>query len=176
LHAQPALADALLEKITESTLAYLTAQIEAGAQVVQLFDSWAGVLSPALYRRFALPAIRQIAAGLAALPKPVPVIVFAKDAWFALEDFAQLPVHVIGLDWQQDAARAARLAPGKVFQGNLDPTLLYANPEHIAEQTRAMLDSFPNPHIANLGHGVYPDTPLEGVKAFIQAVQAHTWS
>jgi uroporphyrinogen decarboxylase len=172
LHARPAAAEALLDRITESTLRYLEAQIDAGAQIVQLFDSWAGVLSPALYRRFALPGIRRIAEALAARPDAVPLTVFAKDAWFALEDFAKIPgVSVIGLDWQQDAARAARLAPGKVYQGNLDPTLLYADPETVAAGTRAMLEGFANPHIANLGHGVYPDTPLEGVRAFIETVQ-----
>ena len=168
LYTEPFLSGQLLDMITEGTIAYLQAQVQAGAQIVQLFDSWAGVLSPDQYRQVAVPRLRAICEAITA----VPVIVFAKDAWFALEDLSTLDCQVIGLDWQITPEMAKQKASNKVFQGNLDPCMLYADPEHIATETRKMLSSFPNPHIANLGHGVYPDTPLEGVRAFIQAVQS----
>lgn len=175
LHANPGGSKKLLEKITESTLLYLQAQVKAGAQALQLFDSWAGVLSPALYREFALPAIRTILNGLKDSHPEIPVIVFAKDAWFVFEDLAELPSAVMGLDWQTNPELARKRAPGRVFQGNLDPTLLYADPKHIEGKVKEMLAGFgasSQAHIANLGHGVYPDTPLDGVRAFIGTVQA----
>ncbi len=172
LYCDPVFSGRLLDMITEGTIAYLQAQVRSGAQIIQLFDSWAGVLGPAQYREIAIPRLRTICQSIT----EVPVIVFAKDAWFALEDIAGLDCQVIGLDWQHTPELAHALAVNKVFQGNLDPCLLYANPSVIAEKTRAMLSAFPNPHIANLGHGVYPDTPLEGVRAFVDAVKSFRWS
>jgi len=171
LYMAPELSAVLLDKITDGTIAYIQAQVKAGAQLIQLFDSWAGVLSPSQYREFALPRLQRLCQ---AVPE-VPVTVFAKDAWFALEDLAQLDCAVIGLDWQQEASVVRDRIGNKVFQGNLDPCLLYADPAEIAAQTRRMLDSFGNPHIANLGHGVYPDTPLDGVRAFVDAVKAYRY-
>ncbi len=168
LYAQAAFSASLLDMITESTIAYLKAQVEAGAQILQIFDSWAGVLSPEQYRYWALPRLAQICRAI----DEVPVIVFAKDAWFALPELAELDAQVIGLDWQMAPAWARTQAPGKIFQGNLDPCLLYADEELIVQKTREMLSAFGRPHIANLGHGVYPDTPLDGVKAFIGAVKS----
>jgi uroporphyrinogen decarboxylase len=169
LYTEPLLSGRLLDMITEGTIAYLKAQVAAGAQLVQLFDSWAGVLAPAQYRAIVLPRMQAICQAL----HGVPVTVFAKDAWFALPDLATLDCQVLGLDWQQEPAWALAHARGKVLQGNLDPCLLYADPETIARKTLAMLRAFPNPHIANLGHGVYPDTPLEGVRAFIETVKGY---
>lgn len=169
LYREPVLAHRLLERITHATIAYLRRQIEAGVDLIQLFDSWAGILTPSLYRTFALPYIEFICS---ALPER-PMTIFAKDAWFALEDLARLDCEVIGLDWTQDPQQARRqIGPDKALQGNLDPCLLYADPELIESSTRAMLFAFGGRHIANLGHGVYPDTPLEGVKAFIETVKA----
>lgn len=171
LYAEPTWSEHLLDKITEGTAAYIQAQVRAGAQLIQLFDSWAGVLTPDQYRRFAIPRLRQLCE---AVPE-VPVTVFAKDAWFCLEDLGTLPCAVISLDAQTTASTAQEKAPGKVFQGNLDPCLLYASPEQIHMETQTMLRAFGTPHIANLGHGVYPDTPLEGVRAFIAAVQSYRY-
>lgn len=168
LYAEPQLAHALLQKITDTTIAYLRQQVAAGADLLQLFDSWAGELPPAHYREFAVPYLRQICEALPEVPKTV----FAKGAWFALEDLAQLPCQVIGLDWNT-APDFARAATGgtKVLQGNLDPCTLYADTKTIEKETLAMIRAFGDRHIVNLGHGVYPDTPLDGVRAFVNAVR-----
>jgi uroporphyrinogen decarboxylase len=170
LYTEPDLAHALLQKITDSTIAYLRRQVAAGADLIQLFDSWAGELPPDHYRAFSLPYIRQICA---ALPE-VPRTVFAKGAWFALEDLAALPCEVIGLDWNVAPAYALQATGhAKTLQGNLDPCCLYGSWNTIEHKTREMLDAFGQRHIANLGHGVYPDTPLDGVRAFINTVKAY---
>jgi uroporphyrinogen decarboxylase len=173
LYTEPLLAQQLLEKITETTIAYLKQKVAHGADLIQVFDSWAGILPPPLYRTFALPYLRMITK---ALRPEVPVTIFAKDAWWALEDLAQLPCQVIGLDWMHHPAEARRrVGQRPALQGNLDPCLLYAAPEKVYRETTAMLDQFGRQHIANLGHGVYPDTPLAGVRAFIQAVQDYRY-
>jgi uroporphyrinogen decarboxylase len=170
LYADPALAHALLQKITDTTIHYLKAQVAAGADLVQIFDSWAGELPPEHYRIFATPYIRQICEALPEVPKTV----FAKGAWFALEDIADLPCQVIGLDWNTTPDFALTATGGaKVLQGNLDPCTLYADTATIEKETRAMIRAFGRRHIANLGHGVYPDTPLDGVRAFVEAVKGY---
>ena len=174
LYREPALAHALLEKITTTTIAYLKQKVKHGADLIQLFDSWAGILTPALYREFAIPYLRRITEALRA--DGTPVTIFAKDAGFALPDIAELPCQVIGLDWTQNPAEVRGLiGSNQALQGNLDPCQLYAPGEQVAAATRQMLDGFGPRHIANLGHGVYPDTPLEGVRAFIGAVQAYRY-
>jgi len=173
LYREPALAHLLLQKITDTTIAYLKQKVPHGADLIQLFDSWAGILSPAQYRTFAIPYLRQLVVALEPL---VPVTVFAKDAWFAVPDLAELPCHVIGLDWTQDPREVRnRIGYGKALQGNLDPCQLYAEPAEIHRVTTEMLKAFGTQHIANLGHGVYPDTPLDGVRAFIGAVKAYRY-
>lgn len=168
LYAEPATAHALLQKITDTTIAYLRGQLAAGANLIQLFDSWAGELPPAHYRDFAVPYLRQICEALPGAPKTV----FAKGAWFALEDLGELPCEVVGLDWNIPPAFArARLGASKTLQGNLDPCCLYAGEETIVHETNEMLRQFGPRHIANLGHGVYPDTPLEGVRTFVDTVK-----
>lgn len=169
LYKEPALAHQLLQKITATTIAYLKAQVEAGAAMLQIFDSWAGILSPEQYRVFSLPYIRQICEAIT----EVPVTVFAKGAFFARHEMAGLPCRTIGLDWNMDIAESrALIGPDKTLQGNLDPCLLYADPETIRDATRQMLVSFgPDKHIANLGHGVYPDTNPDHVKVFIDTVK-----
>ncbi|MCK6691633.1 MAG: uroporphyrinogen decarboxylase [Thermoanaerobaculia bacterium] len=168
LYAEPALAHNLLQKITDTTIAYLQRQVAAGANLLQLFDSWAGELPPAHYRTFAVPYLQQICEALPDVPKTV----FAKGAWFALEDLGELPCEVIGLDWNIPPAFArARTGESKALQGNLDPCTLYADEKTIADETNEMLRQFGRRHIANLGHGVYPDTPLEGVKVFVETVK-----
>lgn len=172
LYTEPVLAHALLQKITETTIAYLKGQVNAGADLLQLFDSWAGELTPAQYREFAIPYLHQICAALPEVPKTV----FAKGAWFALEDLAEIPCAVIGLDWNIPAAFArARTTPDKILQGNLDPCALYADRASIVSKTEDMIRQFGRRHIVNLGHGVYPDTPLEGVKAFVDAVKNYRY-
>jgi len=172
LYTEEQLAHQLLEKITETIIAYLKEKVRSGAQLIQLFDSWAGILTPDTYRRFALPYIRQICEVI----DEVPVTAFAKGAWFVLPEFGQLDCQVIGLDWTTDPREARRkVGNDKVFQGNLDPCNLYATPEEVSTATTAMLQSFGGRHIANLGHGVYPDTPLDSVKAFVDTVKAYRY-
>jgi uroporphyrinogen decarboxylase len=172
LYTNPSLAHQLLEKITDTLIAYLKLKIESGAQLVQVFDSWAGILTPAQYRTFALPYIRQICDAI----QEVPVTVFSKGAWSVYKELGQLDCQVIGLDWNTPPELAREwIGNEKVLQGNLDPCQLYADPEVIEKAAIAMLDRFGRGHIANLGHGVYPDTPLEGVKAYVNAVKSYRY-
>jgi uroporphyrinogen decarboxylase len=167
LYAEPDTAHALLQKITDTTIAYLRGQIAAGANLIQLFDSWAGELPPAQYRTFAVPYLQQICEALPEVPKTV----FAKGAWFAFEDLGELPCQVVGLDWNTPPAFArARVHSRQVLQGNLDPCCLYADAATIRSTTREMIRTFGGQHIVNLGHGVYPDTPLDGVRVFVETV------
>lgn len=173
LYTEPKLAHQLLERITDTTVAYLKHKVQHGAQLLQLFDSWAGILPQQQYREFSLPYLKIISDAISPL---APVTIFAKDAWYALEDLATTSCSVIGLDWQQDPQQAIHRTKGqKALQGNLDPCLLYASPDVVRQKTGEMLDAFGGRHIANLGHGVYPDTPLEGVKAFIDTVKAYRY-
>jgi len=170
LYREPALAHALLAKITATTIAYLQAQVAAGAQLVQVFDSWAGTLPPAHYAEFSSRYIAEICAALAPL---APVTVFAKGAWWAVPDFAAMPCRTIGLDWNQDPTQVRRQAGNKTLQGNLDPCALYGTREQVRAATEAMLRQFAGgPHIANLGHGVYPDTDPDNVRVFVDTVKA----
>jgi uroporphyrinogen decarboxylase len=156
--------------ITESTIGYLKMQIAAGADLVQIFDSWAGILSPVQYNTFSLPYIAQICDAISEVPKTV----FAKGAFFALEDFGKLNCQVIGLDWNMDP-RQAREQTGrqKTLQGNLDPCALYADFGTIRKETRQMVADFGiQRYIANLGHGVYPDINPDHVRCFIDTVKS----
>jgi uroporphyrinogen decarboxylase len=169
LFAQPKLAHELLQLITDSTIEYLQAQIVAGADLVQIFDSWAGILSPEQYGKFSLPYIQQICDAIENAPKTV----FAKGAFFARKDFAKLNCQVVGLDWNMDVRESRKLMPNKTLQGNLDPCVLYASFGEIEKQTKKMLKAFgPNKHIANLGHGVYPDVKPDAVRCFVETVKA----
>ena len=173
LYKHPEAAKELLDKTTDSIIAYLKAKVAAGADVIQLFDSWAGVLSPSLYNEFSLPYIARICNEL----EEVPVIVFAKDAWFALNEIGKLNCQAVGLDWCVPPTLGREwVGPDKILQGNLDPTLLYAPAEKIEKETLKMIHSFGKKHIVNLGHGVYPDTPLDNVKHFVNTVKNHSYS
>ncbi|MBI5915609.1 MAG: uroporphyrinogen decarboxylase [Bacteroidetes bacterium] len=172
LYTQPQTAHLLLEKITSTVIAYLNQKISAGADVVQVFDSWAGILSPAQYREFSLPYLRRICNEVTTAPK----IIFAKDGWFALEEIARLDCQALGLDWTVEPAQGRSWAgPQKVLQGNLDPCVLYAPTSVIRQKTLQMLADFKGKHIANLGHGVYPDTPLDHIKYFVETVQGFSY-
>ena len=168
LYVNPTLAHDLLSKITTATIAYLKEQIKNGADIVQVFDSWAGVLSKAQYLEFALPYMQQIAQEVTA----VPVILFAKDAHYIIEDFGKTDCAVIGLDWTIEAQKARIEAPTKVLQGNLDPCVLYADKAVIKKEVEKMLSSFGNQkYICNLGHGVYPDVDFNKAQYFIEVVK-----
>jgi uroporphyrinogen decarboxylase len=171
LYTNPELSHALLEKITQSTIGYLKAQIEAGADMVQLFDSWAGILSPSQYSEFGTKYVNEICNAIT----EVPITVFAKGAYFAREEMGKLNCNTIGLDWNMNIEESRKLIGNeKTLQGNLDPCVLYADFKTIENETKKMLKAFgPTKHIANLGHGVYPDTDPEKVKCFINTVKEY---
>lgn len=169
LYTHPALAHQLLDKITQSTINYLKAQVKAGADMLQLFDSWAGILSPEQYREFSLKYISQICDAV----NEVPMTVFAKGAFFARKEMSGLNCNTIGLDWNMEIAESREMiGPDKTLQGNMDPCLLYADFDTIRKETANMLRAFgPQRHIANLGHGLYPDIEKDKVKCFVDAVK-----
>ncbi|WP_421893121.1 uroporphyrinogen decarboxylase [Marinoscillum sp.] len=170
LYTDPELAHRLLDMITQSTIAYLKGQIAAGADMVQIFDSWAGVLPPEQYQKFSLAYIEKIAAAIT----EVPVTVFAKGAFFALAEMANISCNTVGLDWNMDVIEARKLLPEKTLQGNMDPCALYGTFDQIKSETIKMLKAFEgHPHIANLGHGVYPDTDPDKVRCFIDTVKEY---
>ncbi len=169
MYSEPELAHALLQRITHATIAYLKAQIVHGADLVQIFDSWAGILSPEQYRGFSLPYISQICDAI----NEAPITVFAKGAFFAREEIGKTACNVVGLDWNMDISESRKLIPNKTLQGNLDPCVLYAPMAEVEKHTKTMLSAFgKQKYIANLGHGVYPDTDPEKVKCFIETVKA----
>jgi uroporphyrinogen decarboxylase len=170
LHAQPEAAHKLLDKLADCMLSYLTAQVHAGAQVVQLFDSWAGVLSCADYRRFALPAVHKILRGLA--PLGVPRIYFANNGAALWPAVREVEAEVLGVDWRS-SLQDVRKAVGEKFvlQGNLDPAALFAPPAAVTQLARQVLtEGGGKRHIFNLGHGILPETPIASVEALIQTV------
>lgn len=169
LYTEPVLAHKLLEKITLSTINYLKGQVDAGADIVQVFDSWAGILSAEQYKEFALPYIARICDAI----NDVPVTVFAKGAYFVRKELGELNCETIGLDWNMDIAESrALIGSSKTLQGNLDPCVLYSEDEVIVAKTKEMLLAFgPNRHIANLGHGVYPDIDPRKVKLLVDTVK-----
>ncbi|GGH51155.1 uroporphyrinogen decarboxylase [Dyadobacter endophyticus] len=171
LYADPEFSHTLLQQITDSTIAYLKAQIAAGADIVQLFDSWAGILSPEQYRVFSLPYIKQICDAIT----EVPLTVFAKGAFFARKEIGELNCSVVGLDWNMDIAESRELIPNKTLQGNLDPCVLYSSYDQIRAEVKKMVGQFGTQrYIANLGHGVYPDTDPDKVRCFIEAVKEYS--
>jgi len=169
LYTEPAFSHKLLQMITDSTINYLKAQIRAGADLVQVFDSWAGILGPKQYQEFSLRYIAQICDAITEVPKTV----FAKGAFFAREEMGQLNCETIGLDWNMGIAESRKLIGStKTLQGNLDPAALYGNADQVRKATIEMMEEFRGTrHIANLGHGVYPDIDPEMVKVFIQTVK-----
>lgn len=170
LYSKPAEAHALLEKITASSINYLKAQVAAGADLVQVFDSWAGVLGEKQYDEFSLKYISRICDALSPL---VPVTVFAKDAHYAIAKIAATSCSVVGLDWTQSPANARQLAGVKTLQGNADPCLLYADDKRIEDETKDMIRAFGTQrYICNLGHGLYPDIQKEKVKLFVDTVKS----
>jgi uroporphyrinogen decarboxylase len=175
LYTQPKLAHQTLEKIAQSSINYLLAQVEAGANLIQIFDSWAGVLSPEMHKEFSLKYMDMICD---AVSKKVPVTIFAKDAHFALTEIKNTSCSVVGLDWSVNPAEARKIiGAGKTLQGNADPCLLYADFDEIEKQTKQMLNTFgKDRYIANLGHGLYPDTEKEKVKFFVDCIKKHSYT
>jgi uroporphyrinogen decarboxylase len=169
IYREPAFAHSLLQAITDATITYLKGQIAAGADIVQIFDSWAGILNGPTFNEFSLPYIRQICDAIQEVPKTV----FAKGAFFSLSEINTLDCNIIGLDWSTDPAWAQSIITEKAMQGNMDPCQLYGSEADVRKATQSMLEAFPaGRHVANLGHGIYPDLSRENVIAMIETVKA----
>lgn len=174
LYRDPELSHFLLDKITETIIPYVLEKYRHGADVIQIFDSWAGVLDKHMYQEFVIPYLRRINDALRR--QAIPVILFSKGAWFSLEDIAELYSDVIGIDWNMTPSFVREtLGEHRVVQGNLDPCVLYGDHKSIEKATLEMINNMGRNHIVNLGHGVYPDTPLDGVKRFVQTVKNFTY-
>jgi uroporphyrinogen decarboxylase len=172
MYRDPYLLESLLEKLTETMTDYLRLQVLAGAQALQIFDSWVGLLAPADYERFALRWVRQIVAGVKDLN--VPIIYFVNGAPHLLEAATTAGSDVLGICWRTPIDQAAaRLGSKVALQGNLDPHALFADPAEVtrlANDVLARMAGRPG-HIMNLGHGILPGTPIESVEALVAAVQ-----
>ena len=175
---EPAAMHKLLNVVTDAVIAYLSAQHAAGAQALQVFDTWGGTLGPAMYREFSLPYLTRIARELKDIG--VPVILFGKGNAPHLDDLFASGADAIGVDWTVTLEDAARRANGRVaLQGNLDPAILYGNPDAIRTQVQVALDSYAagnggsrEGHVFNLGHGMSPDMSPDHVAALVEAVHA----
>ncbi len=174
-YTQPLLAHQLLQKITHITISYLKLQAKAGADTVQVFDSWAGSLSPADFKTFAQPYLIQIAD---ALKDDVPVILFPKGSWYALKDLSESSASGIGIDWCITPEYARQLTSNNiVLQGNFDPAKLLAPIPEIKKAVKEMIDAFGvQNYIANLGHGITPNIPVDHARAFVDAVKEYQQS
>ena len=186
LYSRPDLMHRMLQINAQAVTAYLNAQIDAGAQAVMLFDSWGGVLADGAFQRFSLDYTRQVVGGLQREKngQRVPVIVFTKGGGPWLDDIAGCGADVVGLDWTVNLAHARQTLGARVaLQGNLDPNVLFAPPQAIAEQTVSVLESYGPPqradggwdgHVFNLGHGINQHTPPEHVSVLVNTVHAHS--
>ncbi|MEN9951577.1 MAG: uroporphyrinogen decarboxylase [Bacteroidota bacterium] len=171
-YTQPALAHKLLQKITDITINYLIEQVKAGADTVQVFDSWAGSLSPADFKTYAQPYLFQIATAL----KPhAPVILFPKGSWYALEDITGSDASGVGIDWCISPQMARQLTRNSItIQGNFDPAMLLAPVAEIKKSVTNMINAFSTQrYIANLGHGITPNVPVDHARAFVDAVKEY---
>ena len=186
LYSRPDLMHRILAINADAVAAYLNAQIQAGAQAVMVFDSWGGVLEHRAFHQFSLAYTQRVLNQLQREHdgQRIPAIVFTKGGGQWLEQIAATGADVVGLDWTCDLGTARRrLDDGVALQGNFDPMALFATPEAVAAEARAVLDSFGPPqradgrwggHIFNLGHGINQHTPLENVQALVEAVHAHS--
>ena len=170
--SQPELAHRLLQMITDTTIDYLKAKVAAGVNAVQLFDSWGGLLSPDDYNIFSWPYLQQI---VTALKDDIPVIVFGKGCWFALNDMAKSGASALGVDWTCSARNARYLSGGQItLQGNFDPSRLLSPIPTIKHEVKKMIDAFgKDRYIVNLGHGILPNIPVDHAKAFVEAVKEY---
>jgi len=193
MYARPDLMHRILEVNADAVAQYLNAQIDAGAQAVMVFDSWGGVLADGCFQHFSLAYTQRVLGQLKRTGvdgQDVPRIVFTKGGGIWLQDMDRLDCEVLGMDWTVNLGHARTVVggqaggPGKALQGNLDPNVLFAPPEAVAREARAVLDSFGRPHtdpdtcgpthIFNLGHGISQFTPPEHVTALVEAVHGHS--
>lgn len=172
LHSDPSMVEELLDRITEATVTYVLEQVDAGADAIQLFDTWAGLLALPEYERFAARYQAPIFRALA--ERDVPSILYVKDGAHLVECLPASGARVVSLDWRVPLDRArSTLGPAVGLQGNLDPAALFASPSDVRARTESLLAMLPEDpaYIANLGHGILPETPVESVRAFVDAVR-----
>ncbi len=172
IYNNPKLAHSVLDQLANTVADYLSAKIEAGCNAVQIFDTWGGILSPRDFEEFSLRYVEKIISQIRRIDEPI--IFFAKGVHYKLDQMASVGADVLGLDWTMDLGEVRNLVGNKVaLQGNMDPTVLYANKDYIREETKRVLASFGkgNGHVFNLGHGILPDIDPENVKAFVQFVK-----
>ncbi|MCJ1232757.1 Uroporphyrinogen decarboxylase in heme biosynthesis [Varicellaria rhodocarpa] len=186
IYKYPTESRALLQKLAEVCVEYLALQIKAGAQIVMVFDSWAAELSPSSFKEFSLPYLQYISKHLPRRLQEmkeeiVPMVVFAKGAWYALDELCESGYQVVGLDWLQDPAEAVRIAKGRVvLQGNADPGILYGGQEAITTAVKEMVQGFgadkgsTKGWICNLGHGITPFVNPDDLKFFFEQVHKYT--
>ena len=171
--SQPEAAHMLLEKITTTTIKYLKSKVKAGVNVIQLFDSWGGLLSEDDYQKFSWHYNQKI---IDSLKSKTKIISFSKGCWFALPLMAKSGVDALGIDWTCSARNARYLTGGKVtLQGNLDPSRLMSTPKEIEKLTKKMIAEFGvQKYIVNLGHGILPNVPVDNAKAFVNTVKNYS--
>ena len=169
----PELAKMLLSKITSITIDYLKKKVEAGADAIQIFDSWGGVLSHTDYQFFSYPYIEEITN---VLKKISPVIIYPKGCWHSINAYSKIGASGLGIDWTCSARNARYLSNNNItLQGNLDPSRLFSPKKELIKQTTQMLDEFgKDKYIANLGHGILPNTPVDNVKVFVETVKNYS--
>ena len=169
---QPLLAHKLLQKITDITIKYLQAQVKAGADVVQVFDSWSGCLAPRDFRDYAQPYLVQIAD---ALHTHAPVILFPKGSWYALKELSESKASALGIDWTIEPEQARKMTNHSItLQGNFDPARLLTSIPEIRKSVHQMIREFGTQnYIANLGHGITPNIPVDNARAFVDAVKEY---
>lgn len=179
MYTRPELFAQLLERISGVLVKYLCYQVESGARMVQIFDSWAGALSAADYRAFALPATQAVIRGFKAQHPEVPLILYVGNSGHFLADTVASGADLLSLDWRVDLLAAMQQYGDQVaFQGNIDPVRLFSTPEDVAAQVHSLIDSthaagWKTGHIVNLGHGILPETPVANVKRFVETVQSY---
>lgn len=168
----PQAAHTLLQKITDTTISYLKAKVDAGVDAVQIFDSWGGMLSPVDYEEFSWKYIQQI---IDALKPHTHVIAFGKGCWFALEKMSGSGASALGVDWTCAPKTARELTGGEItLQGNFDPSRLFSPPSVIKDMVHTMINEFgKDRYIVNLGHGILPNIPVENAQAFVDAVKEY---
>lgn len=179
IYQNPQALHILLDKLKAASILYLKAQVSAGADALMVFDTWGGLLGPGFYHQFSLQYMQEIVRALKSDPmtKDIPVTLFSKNSGIYLEDMAATGCDGLGLDWTCDITAArARVGDKVALQGNLDPAILLSSPEVVTQEVINMLKAYGSGsgHIVNLGHGIYPETPIENVEALIEAVRTHS--
>lgn len=172
IYSQPKLAHKLLDKLSDVVSDYLNAKIEAGCDAIQIFDTWAGTLTPWDFKEFSLRYIDKIVKNIK--NKQIPIIIFAKGAAHSINEIADTGCDVIGIDWMTKIGEARKIVGSRTaLQGNMEPCMLYAPKERIEEEVKKILSQYGygTGHVFNLGHGILPDIPVENVKFFIQKVK-----